>query len=343
MLKNFYELERAQAWRSYLGGALLADFYGQRGEDTHYPEEWILSTVEAINAGRPRTNPPEGVSHVKGTGELLPDLLASDPEYMLGNRKNLGVLFKLIDSSIRLAIQVHPDKKIARDYFQSEYGKTECWHILGGRTINGEKPHIYFGFKPGVTRELWHDIFLRQDIPAMLDCLHKFEAVPGDTFLIEGGVPHAIGAGCFLAEIQEPTDYTLVTERVAPSGSPYSDFAMHKGIGFDKLFDVFHYDGLSREDTLRRWKLPQRGSLVVGTPETNCFDLHKKSATAPLSISPDGDFRGLFFLQGTGTVSDGHDTIPFRQGTELFLPAHAAPVTITPAAPAQFFDFGGPQ
>ena len=59
----------------------------------------------------------------------------------------------------------------------------------------------------------------------MLDCLHKFEVNKGDTFLIEGGIPHAIGAGCFLVEVQEPTDYTI--RKNTHSGKSQTNSASH--------------------------------------------------------------------------------------------------------------------
>ncbi len=54
--------------------------------------------------------------------------------------------------------------------------------------------------------------------PTRLDCLHKFEVKAGVTYLMKGGVPHAIGAGCLLIEVREPTDYTIRTERTTPRG-----------------------------------------------------------------------------------------------------------------------------
>ena len=78
----------------------------------------------------------------------------------------------------------------------------------------------------------------------MLEWMHCIEVHKGDTVLIQGGVPHAIGAGCFLAEIQEPTDYTVRTERITPSGLKVADTMCHQGLGFQKMFDCFHYEGV---------------------------------------------------------------------------------------------------
>lgn len=123
------------------------------GEDGHFPEEWILSTVAARNAGREQF-PEEGMSHLRGTDVTLKSVLESDTEGYLGKgaaQPTLGVLTKLIDSAERLTLQVHPDRPTALRLFQSQYGKTECWHILSGHPVNGEEPCIYYGFQPDMT------------------------------------------------------------------------------------------------------------------------------------------------------------------------------------------------
>ena len=46
-------LDNPRAWRTYLGGRMLDALHGDsNGEDGHFPEEWILSTGAASNAGR---------------------------------------------------------------------------------------------------------------------------------------------------------------------------------------------------------------------------------------------------------------------------------------------------
>ncbi len=221
-------LKSERAWRTYHGGRLIDEMQGlPSSSDTHFPEDWIMSTVRAINAGREEI--VEGLNRLADADLTLKDFIAADPVAALGAAhvakwgESPAVLVKLIDAAERLGIQCHPDKDRARQFFGSPFGKTECWHIVGGRAIDGEKPCVYMGFKPGVTENAWRDVFDRQDIPAMLGMLHRIEVKPGDTFLIEGGMPHAIGAGCLLVEIQEPTDYTFRTEKVTPQGFAISE------------------------------------------------------------------------------------------------------------------------
>lgn len=349
-MRTIYPLQRTKAWRTYLGGAMLNAFFGETdSKDGHYPEEWILSTVTARNAGRAKTNPPEGLNILQDSDISFRDLLASEPKRLLGDAHikkygaSPGVLVKLIDSAERLAVQVHPDRETAAKLFGSAFGKTECWHILGGREINGEKPCIYFGFKPGITRSYWKKLFDEQNIPEMLNCLHRFEVKLGDTFLIEGGIPHAIGAGCFLVEIQEPTDYTIRTEKVTQSGLTVPDEGCHQGIGFERMFDCFHYDGLPREDVEARWKITKKGNTFVGQEQSGCFELHEARVDGLLEISVNSFFQGIFILEGNGVVADMAEHYNVKKGDQLFIAATAEKIKIESKTPMHMLYFGGPR
>ena len=308
-------LETSRAWRTYLGGHMIDKLHGENKEDTHFPEEWLLSAVRARNSGR--EDIVEGLCYVYGTDVSLSELLAQNPEEVLGekhirkHRNNMGVLLKLLDAGERLTLQVHPTKERAGELFQSEFGKTECWHIVETREINGEKPCIYMGFREHVTRALWEKCFKEQNIPEMLDCLHKIEVQKGDTYIIRGGVPHGIGAGCFLVEVQEPTDYTVRTERTTPSGLAVSDFMCHQGLGFEKMFECFTYQGLSFEETLKQYKVEPVTEKYDGYtikqviyPEiTDMFALNLISVEKQVVLPKNDVFYGIYILSGNGTIN----------------------------------------
>lgn len=357
-----FPLDHPRAWRTYLGGALLDELHGAApgtGADGHFPEEWIMSVVAARNAGREEF-PEEGLSHPAQTPELtLKEILASDPAAYLGNRHAAahgaqpGVLIKLIDSAERLTIQVHPDRQTAQRLFGSPFGKTECWHILGGRTVNGEAPCIYLGFRERVTREHWQALFEQQDLPGMLACLHRYEVQPGDTVLIAGGVPHAIGAGCFLAEIQEPTDYTIRVERTTPSGFAVADAMCHQGLGFEQMFDCFHYEGTDRDSMRAKWFLTRRtvhedaaGSItqLVDYGDTPFFAMRELCTGDVLNVAG-GAFSGLYVLQGRGLLECGQQALPLCAPGQFFVPAGAGDLTLRaqPGAPLRVLQCFGPQ
>ena len=188
------KLTNARVWRTYIGGKMLDALQGgSDGGDSNFPEEWIMSVVSARNPGR-EIYGDEGLSFLSEEKKVsLKRLIESNPELYLGaphvsrHGVHTGFLVKLIDSAERLTVQVHPNRNKAMQLFNSRYGKTECWHILDIREIEGETPCIYLGFKPGVTQEKWEQLFWNQDIKGMLKCLNKIEVKVGETFLVEGG------------------------------------------------------------------------------------------------------------------------------------------------------------
>lgn len=337
------KLTSSRAWRTYTGGSQIDKIHGiPDSVDTQFPEEWIMSTVIARNAGREDIE--EGMCYLQSEQDVsLKDFIQSDPEKALGAEhlgqvgSTTGVLVKVIDAAERLTVQVHPDKQKALELFNSRFGKTECWHILGGRTIDGEEPSIYMGFKEGITREEWKRCFDEQDIPALLSHMHHFYVKPGETYLIKGGVPHAIGQGCLLVEIQEPTDYTIRVERVTPKGLKVADMGCHQGLGFVKMFDCFHYDGITEDEVFRRWRIAPRTieenadfkhSQIIGYESTSCFKLERFDVQKSCRIGQEGKFCGLYILSGSGKLICNGREETVNAGDQFFVPAASDSYTI---------------
>ena len=59
--------------------------------------------------------------------------------------------------------------------------------------------------------------------------LHRIPVKAGDFVFVDGGVPHAIGGGCFMVELQEPSDLMVVAERFTPSGRRIPDAKLSGG------------------------------------------------------------------------------------------------------------------
>ena len=200
--------ERNRVYRVYLGGELFRDFMGDTDGDGFYPEEWVASTVKAMNPGH--TDPLEGISLVEGTKQPFPELIATNKKAFLGDREDLGVLVKYLDSAIRLPMQVHPTREFSKVHFGSPYGKAESWYILATRP----NASIYFGFTHEISyEELEKAVDTNMEDPdSFLGFVHRIPVKPGDVFFVPAGVIHAIGAGCLLLEAQEPTDFTVQPE-----------------------------------------------------------------------------------------------------------------------------------
>lgn len=237
--------EKNRVFRVYKGGKLFSEFFGDNSDDGNYPEEWVASSVRALNKGS--TDEYEGISKIQGADIYLNEAVEKYKTEILGERKDIGILTKILDSAIRLPVQAHPDKAFSRKNFSSEYGKEESWIILATR----EGAKIFYGFKDGVTLEEFNKaIDLSETDPdAMEKLLCSIEVKTGDVIYIPAKMVHAIGYGCLLLEVQEPTDFTIQPERWC---------------GDYRLSDEEMYLGLSREESLE------------------CFDMNKRYP-APLT------------------------------------------------------------
>ncbi len=331
-----------RVYRIYLGGALLDELRGSTPEDGYFPEDWLASVVLANNPPHENQHEFEGLSKVKlpgGTTAYLKDLIEESPESFLGEEHiedfgiHFGVLTKFLDSAERLPVQVHPDKKAARELFNSDYGKTEAWYILGGRKIDGEEPYILLGFKQDVSPQQLKELFDAQDIKGMEALMHKIPVKPGEVYLITGGTPHAIGPGCFLLEIQEPTDYTISLEKSNTLGEKLPDFMCHQGLGFERMFDCFNYINYSEKALLDAFRLTPKeiatGSgadirQIIGYEHTPCFALNEYSVKKSFSHGCLNKPSALVVVAGEGKIA-GEDV---KAGDCLFVPATAEPFEI---------------
>lgn len=334
------KLKGERVWRTYVGGREIGRLHGNmEAQDDHFPEEWMYSVTRAANSGR--EDIVEGLCKTDdGTERTLKDIIASDPVGMLGKEhverwgNTPGVLIKIIDSKERLTLQVHPDKEKAEELFHSKFGKTECWHILGTREDMEEKPCIYLGFREGVTRELWEECFVEQDYDKMLSCMNRLEVKPGETYLVKGGIPHAIGSGCMIIEIQEPTDYTIRVEKVTPSGFTIDDRMCHQGLGFEKMFLCFHYEGTNEEEVRKNYCIPAKkqdngDSELVGYEDTPCFCMEKMEIMGERTEKGNGVFNCLYVLSGEGILKTATAEYEINRNSQFFVPAQSEEYTIS--------------
>lgn len=319
----FFEPNRV--WRVYRGGLLLDRFLGiSDPADSHFPEEWLASVTHAQNAENSR-HPDEGLSRLRmenlKAGPLFDDLIKKRPEACLGagavkdttREAGLGVLCKFLDSAIRLPIQVHPDRAFARKHYKSEVGKTEAWLILDTRKLKEEDPYLLMGFKPGVSKPAFAEAVRKQDICALLSMLHRFPAKAGEAYLIPGRLPHAIGPGVLMLEVQEPSDWVVQPERRV-GDYELSDSDMWGPLSPELGLECFDYSGAATaEEILRRTRLeplrlprPDGGQLerFVGLDRCDCFSIDRLTVHSQVELENDG-WRIAVITSGQGRVSPG--------------------------------------
>lgn len=324
--------------RTYCGGEWFSKWH--QTEDNYgntCPEEWLASSTEAINTGfTPVENEGLSCAVIDEKLVLLRDLIKSAPEQMLGKKHvaeygaNQGVLAKIIDSAERLSIQVHPDYDFSEKFFHSRYGKTECWYIMDAHKVGDKEPYLLMGFRPGVTRDKWEKCFNKQDIEGMIGCLHKIKPKAGEVWLVRGGVPHAIGPGCCLVEIQEPTDYTLRSEIYKSDGTRLPDELINRCLGNEALMECFHYTGMTEEElrddccirpVTQKLVGDDVWQLLIGKEQTPCFAMDKVTITKNYKFVSDDVFSFATVLSGNGTIKWQNQSVEINAGDQFFLPA----------------------
>jgi mannose-6-phosphate isomerase len=148
------------------------------------------------------------------SGETLGQLLTEHPE-ILGTAADPAhpgicpLLMKLLFTSERLSVQVHPDDSYAQRH-HSCLGKTEAWYV-----VDAQPPgEVAVGFKVPLTPGRLQQSALSGEIERLLDWR---TATPGDLFFVPAGTVHAIGAGMTICEVQENSD---ITYRLYDYGRP---------------------------------------------------------------------------------------------------------------------------
>ncbi len=313
--------EKNRVFRVYTGGKLLGEFTGDNSIDDFYPEEWIASSVKALNLNS--SDEHEGVSKIEGSNLYFDEALEKYKTEMLGDKEHIGILVKYLDSAIRLPVQAHPNKAFSKKHFNSPYGKEECWYVLGTRP----DACVYFGFKEGVTKDNFAEAVLKSetDKDAMEQLLVKYQVKKGDFVFIPAKAVHAIGKGCLILEIQEPTDFTIQPERFC-GDYKLSDKEMYIGLSKDDAFDCFDFES-SKNPFLKpiKWEKTNGCTVdnLIDSSITESFKLNR-------IILNDGSYKlqekaAVFMVtSGNGKIIGPGYERELKQSDYFFLPAAAA-------------------
>jgi len=337
-------LEKNRVKRAYIGGKLLDEWQGiENPSDGYFSEEFLISTVEVTNEQK---SVQEGLSTTilpDGDKVTLAQLIGLDYAGFLGEkyeeRKDLAVSARVGDTTVRHVLQAHPDTTFARKHLNFPNGKAEAWYIVATREIEGQQPLLYAGFKKGVTKELWSNLFKEQNIPAMLELMHKIPVQAGHVYFVEAGMPHCLGPGIMFLEIHEPCDYTFRVEKNYSSERTFSDYEMNYGLGNDKLMDVFHYDTFTGEEILNKCVLASttifatdgaRAETIVSYKQAKRFMVEKYTIDKNVTLPEFDGHRIAITVQGDcGFAVEGF-MAQAQQGRGIFLPYSAKNVTLVP-------------
>lgn len=321
--------EKNRVGRVYTGGALFAQFFGDNSTDSYEPEEWIASSVKAIN--KVCKTEKEGVSKIRNTDVFFDTLLAKHKTELLGDRESFGVLTKVLDSAIRLPVQAHPDKAFSREHLGSDYGKAESWIVLATRP----DACIYFGFKRQISAEEFKQAVAesKTDKTAMEQFLNRIPVKTGDAFFVPARMVHAIGKGCLILEIQEPTDFTIQPEYYC-GDYRLNDEEMYIGLDFNTAISVFDFTFFGEEAINKGRKNPVTVSDENGVKtedlityeDTPCFAV-KRYTLNEGSLALKHKPAVYVVTDGNGTILCNGNQTEIKKGDYFFLP-HIANDTV---------------
>ncbi|WP_245934447.1 class I mannose-6-phosphate isomerase [Arthrobacter psychrolactophilus] len=238
-------------------------------------------------------------------GTLLVDLVNNDPIHWLGTEhfeafgSDTMMLVKLLDAGQRLPVHVHPSRAFSSEHLERNHGKAEAWMILEGGTV-------HLGFNREVSTEeltTWVDT---QSVAAFLGAMHAVTVSAGDSIFVPPGMPHAIGEGVFLVEIQEPEDLSILLEW--DGFSIDGTQAGHLGLGFETALAAVDRQENSREDLERLIVRTGQGVKELAAGSRSYFRVETRE------VSQDTIFDPGFSIM---VVTDGIGEIKSTQGTTM--------------------------
>ncbi len=162
---------------------------------------------------------PDSVVTVDDSTTFTLDELASQHGAALVGERGMALLgarfpllTKLIDAEDWLSLQVHPDDDLARAiYGPAAVGKAEAWVVIDATP----ETSLVTGPAPALPEVELLARIARGELG--MDGCTTTRARAGDVLLLEPGTIHAIGAGAFVYEIEQPSDITF---RVSDWGRP---------------------------------------------------------------------------------------------------------------------------
>ena len=271
--------------KSYIWGGQYFQKFG-KGDQEVISELWELSLRDGNSSI---------ITSGEHNGEDLNKIITKEDVGPAQDRfPYFPLLIKLIDAKRDLSVQVHPSDDYALKN-ENSFGKSEMWHIIDA----DEGAGLYVGLKENSSKE---EIEKRLKNGTILEALNFVRVKPGDTFIINPGTIHAIGAGVRLIEIQQNSDLTYRLfdyNRLDKDGKP-------RELHIEKALKVIDYS---------KYNIQKNQTSVLA--DNQYFRVRRESFDGEMEIFANRDsFVSFTFIEGKGTV----DGIKFQQFDTFFLP-----------------------
>ena len=284
--------------------------------------------VQGVDAPRNVSVATPGAQTTEDRGRTaLTPYLAGRP-LSSGGRAAFPLLFKFIDAGDDLSVQVHPDDALAQSKGYP-YGKTEMWYVIDADP--GAK--LFSGFCKETAPEEFRGLALDGGI---MDRLGSYDVHPGDVFFLPAGRVHAIGKGCFVAEIQQSSDSTYRIydyNRLGLDGRPR---ALHIDSALQATDFTIVENAKSHPDV----------PLNTLTPLVHCdyfkVSVLRANAWVAVPCKAGESFTVLMCTEGSAEIEagipDGGPTkghrVAMRRGETVLIPASATTIKVLPSPEA---------
>ncbi|VAW10485.1 Mannose-6-phosphate isomerase [hydrothermal vent metagenome] len=304
---NLYPLKFEPILKERLwGGAKLKDVLGKPIENDITGESWELSTVKGDISI---------IANGDFSGRSFQDLINTHAEELLGKSvverfgKDFPILIKFIDAKQDLSIQLHPNDDLAKERHDS-FGKTEMWYVMNA----DENANLIVGFNKDMTKDEYAKS-LEND--TLLDLLNYEEVKEGDTFFINTGKIHAIGAGVLLAEIQQTSDITYRVFDFNRKDKNGNLRELHTEMAFDAIdytkkddFKVAYHQEANKVNTM------------VDCPYFSTNFIHL-TEDLKQDVSQRDSFTIYMCVQGKVTVENEFGSARIQKGETVLVPANS--------------------
>ena len=309
----FVKLE--PAFKDYLwGGTKLKDIYNKKCDYDIVAESWELSSHKD---GQSRI--AEGKYKGMLFGEYVKRLGTNGLGWKCQAFERFPILIKFIDAKNPLSIQVHPDDEYALRV-ENEYGKNEMWYIMDCDA----GASIYYGVNRDITKE---ELLERVKNNTVLEVLNKVEVHKGDTFFVEAGTIHAIGAGILICEIQQNSNCTYRLydyDRRDKYGNP-------RELHLSKARDVSNLEAIQKrlKQGCREFTAGN-GYEVEVLGSCKYFESSKYTVSTEVTLDIDEtSFCSILIIEGEGKIRCQKKELPFKAADSFFVPAGQKKVTVS--------------
>jgi mannose-6-phosphate isomerase len=309
--------------RFYRGGQAIDELRGTAGQGAGEaaPEDWVGSTSTVFGSAG------DGLTWL-GDGRTLREAIEDDPAGFLGPSHtdaygaSPALLVKLLHAAERLPVHCHPDREFARGHLACPWGKTEAWVVVGTQVA---EPVVHLGFREATDAIRLLELVEGQRVEALLASLNAVPVAAGDTVLVPAGMPHAIGEGILLVELQEPTDFSVLLEwdGFAVDGRRHG----HLELGFDVALGCVDRAGwgpagLAR---LRGGRGPVRAGVERLFPaEADPFFRAERLRPDPTALL-EAAFSILVVTGGSGRLETRGGALGLGRGDTVLVPFAAGP------------------